>query len=350
MTSNKQSNNTIINQEVSDEFPKKLKEPEKFGFKDTETMTSNKQNNNTPFRAFIMRQLAIVTEGLSGDVSLTARDELDEAIEAHFNNYNQDIRDEVNEDVPRNRKELDYFQEVIDEAVDEFGYELIKGKSYVERMELFVYLEAKRLATETLEAAEEVLLYVKSGQQEQDDRKLVLNKIKAKDRGCDACFRDLMILPEAEHTTETFYVSGEGFENGEVQDDIDALFGINDENNRHKTLAKTMIKDAIDKYHARFGKQIYDKYEYLVKEREEFVRKAKVTDELIAELKKQLKDYHDNSYNGDEMEEKLEEREEQILDELCVGGEFEERYFGIVIEGRREILDALMEFREGLEE
>ena len=48
MTSNKQSNNTIINQEVSDEFPQKLKEPKKFGFKDTQTMTSNKQDNNTP--------------------------------------------------------------------------------------------------------------------------------------------------------------------------------------------------------------------------------------------------------------------------------------------------------------
>ena len=183
MTSNKQSNNTITNLEVSGEFPQKLKEPEKFGFKDTETMTSNKQNNNTPFREFIMRQLAIVTEGLSGDVSLTARDELDEAIEARFNNYNKGIRDEVNEDVPRNRKELDYFQEVIDEAVDEFGYEIIKGKSYVERMELFAYLEAKRLATETLEEAEEVLLYVKSGQQEQDDRNLIINKNKAMDRG-----------------------------------------------------------------------------------------------------------------------------------------------------------------------
>ena len=348
MTSNKQSNNTITNLEVSGEFPQKLKEPEKFGFKDTETMTSNKQNNNTPFRAFIMRQLAIVAGGIVTDDNKLTRDDMDEAVEAHFNNYNQDIRDEVNEDVPRNRKELDYFQEVIDEAVDEFGYDLIKGKSYVERMELFVYLEAKRLATETYEKAFEDEQYVASGQQEQDHRKLIVDKIKDKFRDCDACFGKLFSVPEAEHTTETFYVCGEGFENSEVQYDMDALFGFND--TPHKDLASEIVKEAIDKYHARFGKDIYDKYHYLVKERNELVRKAKGNDELIAELKKQLKDYKDNGYDADEMEEKLEERETEILDELREGGEFDEQYCGIIIEGRRQILDALMEFRIGMEE
>ena len=103
-------------------------------------------------------------------------------------------------------------------------------------------------------------------------------------------------------------------------------------------------------YHARFGQTIYDKYGYLAKEREEFVRRERVGKELIAELKKQLKDYEDNSYNEEQMEEKLEEREEMILDGLCVGGEFDEQYCGIILEGRREILDALMEFRIGMEE
>ncbi len=355
MTSNKQNNNTITNLEVSGEFPQKLKEPEKFGFKDTETMTSNKQDNTmtnnatekewTLYRRFILLQFAkhVPEEGLRMD-----DDDMNQFVDEIFNNYNQDVRDEVENKGEYSKDEMEYYNKVMDEAVDEFGYDLIKGKNHTEKMELFIYLEAKEVCRELYERQLKQDQYVASGQQERDHRNLIICKIKDKFRDCDACFGKLFSVPEAEHTTETFYVGGEGFENGEVQYDMDALFGLND--TPHKDLASEIVKDAIDKYHARFGKDIYDKYHYLVKERNELVRKAKVTDELIAELKKQLKDYHDNSYNGDEMEEKLEEREEEILDGLYVGGEFDEKYCEIILEGRREILDALMEFREGLEE
>jgi len=318
-------------------------------------MTSNKQNNTmtnnatekewTLYRKFILLQFAkhVPEEGLRMD-----DDDMNEFVDKIFNNYNQDVRDEVEAKGEYSKDEMEYYNKVMDEAVDEFGYDLIKGKNHTEKMELFIYLEAKDVCRELYERQLKKDQYVASGQQEQDHRKLIVDKIKDKFRDCDACFRELFSVPEAEHTTETFYVSGEGFENGEVSDDMDALFGIND--TPHKDLANKIVKEAIDKYHARFGKQIYDKYEYLVKEREEFVRKAKVTDELITELKRQLKDYKDNSYDAEEMEEKLEEREREILDELREGGEFDEQYCEIILEGRRQILDALMEFRVGMEE
>jgi len=351
MTSTKQDNNTITNQGVSGEFKKKLKEPEKLGLKDTETMTSTKQDNNmtnnatlkewTLYRKFILNQFAkhVPEEGLRMD-----DDDMDEFVNRVFNNYNQDVRDEVEAKGEYSKDEMEYYNKVMDEAVDEFGYDLIKGKNHTEKMELFIYLEAKRLAEETYEKAFEDEQYVASGQQKQDQRKLIVDEIKRR----DPCFGRLFYVPEAEHTTETFYASGEGFEGHEVQWDMDELF--RDDDTPSRDLADEIVKDAIDKYHARFGKDIYEKYEYLVKERSEFVRKAKCANELTAELKKQLKDYKDNSYNEEEMEEKLQEREEEVLDGLCAGGEFDEKYCDIILEGRREILEALNDFREGLDE
>ena len=78
------SNNTINNNEVSNEFPQKLKEPE------TTTSMSIKMNKNENktqmplFAQFITEQFKLIVPATP--------DQLEEFIEYHFNNYNGDIR------------------------------------------------------------------------------------------------------------------------------------------------------------------------------------------------------------------------------------------------------------------
>jgi len=338
------SNNTIINNEVSNEFPQKLKEPE------TTTSMSIKMNKNDNksqmplFSKFITEQFHKVVP--------CDEDELEAFIEEHFNNYNDDIRTMINAKEQYSKEETQHFNNVIDEAVDEFGYDLIKGKDFTERMELFVYLEAKEQGRKLIAIKE----LKQSGATAEEIRNHIIKLIVDKHRGCDAVFRDLFAIPAAKHSPATFYVSGEGFENGEVSDDMDALFGITDTD--HKETATCIVKLAIAEHHARFGKSQHDNYLFLEVEREEMFRQLAIRDKEIADLKKKLeekemlvrkqdkqiaflhkklKDYQDNSYNEEQMDEKLEEKEQQVLDGLYCGGEFDETFCEIINEGRGEV-------------
>ena len=332
MTSIK-SNNTIINNEVSTEFPQKLKEPE------TTTSMSIKMNKNDNksqmplFSKFITEQFHKVVP--------CDEDELEAFIEEHFNNYNDDIRTMINAKEQYSKEETEHFNNVIDEAVDDFGYELIKGKNFVERMELFIYLEAKEQGRKLIAIHEHNRLELGSAfshappATEEEINNYIIKLIVDKHRGCDAVFRDLFAIPAAKHSPATFYVSGEGFENDEVSDDMDALFGITE--TTHKDRATAIVKEAIAKHHARFGKSQHDNYLFLEVEREEMFRQLAIRDKEIADLKKKLKDYEDNSYNEEQMDEKLEEKEEEVLEGLYCGGEFDEKYCEIINEGRGEV-------------
>jgi len=322
------SNNTIINNEVSNDFNKKLKEPE------TSKSMSIKMNNNDNksqmplFSQFITDQFKLI-------VPVTP-DELEAFIEEHFNNYNDDIRTMIKNKEQYSKEETEYFNNVIDEAVDEFGYDLIKGKNFVERMELFVYLEAKEQGRKLIAIHEHnILMPEPPDATEEEIRNHIIKLIVDKHRGHEAVFRDLFAIPAAKHSPATFYVSGEGFENGEVSDDMDALFGITD--TKHKDTATLIVKEAIEKHHARFGKSQHDNYLFLEVEREELLRQLRSRDKQIAFLHKKLKDYEDNSYNEEQMEEKLEEKEKQVLDGLYCGGEFDETFREIINEGRGEV-------------
>ena len=321
------SNNTIINNEVSNEFPQKLKEPE------TTTSMSIKMNKNDNksqmplFSQFITEQFHKVVP--------CDEDELEAFIEEHFNNYNDDIRTMINAKEQYSKEETQHFNNVIDEAVDEFGYDLIKGKDFTERMELFVYLEAKEQGRKLIAIKE----LKQSGATAEEIRNHIIKLIVDKHRGCDAVFRDLFAIPAAKHSPATFYVSGEGFENGEVSDDMDALFGITDTD--HKETATCIVKLAIAEHHARFGKSQHDNYLFLEVEREEMFRQLANRDKQIAFLHKKLKDYQDNSYNEEQMDEKLEEKEQQVLEGLYCGGEFDEKYCELIDEGKSEVYDNL---------
>ena len=316
-------------------------------------MTNNNDNKSmtTLFGKFITEQFKFIVPATP--------EELEAFIEEHFNSdYNLHIQNELADKGQYSKEEMEYINKVIDEAVDELGYDLVKGKSFNERMELFIYLEAKRIGNDLIELChtQSEVWIMPTKATDEEKRNFIVDKIVNKYRGCDAVFRDLFAIPIAKHSPATFYVSGEGFENHEVQDDMDALFGIND--NQHKTRAGVIVKEAIDKHQARFGKSQHDNYLFLEVEREEVFRQIGVRDKtiaeltrtsdcdakMIAELKKQLKDYKDNGYDEEELQEQLQAKEEEVLDGVCCGGEWSDKWQEIVDEGRCDVLREIKEW------
>ena len=336
MTSNT-SNNTIINNEVSKPILKKLKEPYS-----TTSMSNNKMNatsndntmtNNATeparqlYRKFILNQFALnVPEGgLRMD-----EDDMDEFTNRIFNNYNQDVRDEVQSKEQYSKEEMEYYNKVMDEAIDEFGYDLIKGKNHTEKMELFIYLEAKQICMELYERQLKIDAPPTAEEQQkhkEDQKELIIQYIVDKHRDVDACFRELFIT--------LFNINPMRFDENEVSDDIDGLFGKNE--NPFKDAATIVINDAIKKHYERFGKTVCSQHEYLIKERKELFRKRDGDARIIAELTKQLNEYKENGCNEEELEEKLEEKEQEVLDGLYSGGEFDEKYYEIIKEGKDEV-------------
>ena len=331
------NNNTIINNEVSKPILKKLKEP----YSST-SMSNNKMNatsndntmtNNatlpewTLYRKFILNQFAknVPDEGLRMD-----EDDMDEFTNRIFNNYNQDVRDEVQSKEQYTKDEMEYYNKVMDEAIDEFGYELIKGKNHTEKMELFIYLEAKKICVELYERQLKIDAPPTAEEQQkhkEDQKKLIIQYIVDKHRDVDACFRELFIT--------LFNINPMRFDENEVSDDIDGLFGKNE--NPFKDAARIVINDAIKKHYERFGKTVCSQHEYLIKERKELFRKRDGDARIIAELKKQLDDYKENGCNEEELLEQLQEKEQEVLDGMYSGGEYDDKYYEILKEGKDEV-------------
>jgi hypothetical protein len=331
------NNNTIINNEVSKPILKKLKEP------NCSTSMSNKMNkatsndntmtNNatlpewTLYRKFILYQFAknVPDEGLRMN-----EDDMDEFVNRIFNTYNQDVRDEVQAKEEYTKEEMEHYNNVMDEAMDEFGYELIKGKNHTEKMELFIYLEAKKICVELYERQLKIEAPPTAEEQQkhkEDQKKLIIQYIVDKHRDVDACFRELFIT--------LFNINPMRFDENEVSDDIDGLFGKNE--NPFKDAATIVINDAIKKHYERFGKTVCSQHEYLIKERKELIRKRDCDARIIAELTDQLNDYKENGCNEEEMEEKLQEKEQEVLEGLYSGGEFDEKYYEIIKQGKEEV-------------
>tara|TARA_R110001592_G_scaffold46459_3_gene147908 strand:+ start:143 stop:1171 length:1029 start_codon:yes stop_codon:yes gene_type:complete len=68
-----------------------------------------------------------------------------------FNNYNPEVRMAVEAKEVWTTDEFGQFNTVLAEAVDEFGYDLIKDKDFIQRIELYVYLQAKEMGIELAE-------------------------------------------------------------------------------------------------------------------------------------------------------------------------------------------------------
>ena len=331
------NNNTIINNEVSTELLQKLKEPycstSMSNNKMNATSNDNTMTNNatlpewTLYRKFILNQFAlnVPEEGLSMD-----EDDMEEFTNRIFNTYNQDVRDEVQSKEEYTKDEMEYYEKVMDEAMDEFGYELIKGKNHTEKMELFIYLEAKKICMELYERQLKIQAPPTEEEQQkhkEDQKKLIIQYIVDKHRDVDACFRELFIT--------LFNINPMRFDENEVSDDIDGLFGKNE--NPFKDAARIVINDAIKKHYERFGKTVCSQHEYMLKERKELIRKRDCDARIIAELTDQLNDYKENGCNEEELLEQLQEKEQEVLDGMYSGGEFDDKYFEIIKEGKDEV-------------
>ena len=77
------------------------------------------------------------------------------------------------------------------------------------------------------------------------------------------------------------------------------------------------------------------------KEIGELIRKRAIDAQIIALLKEQLKDYKQNGANAEELDEMLQAREEEVLDSLYDGGEFDEEYHKIIDIGREQFFEEL---------
>jgi hypothetical protein len=260
-----------------------------------------------------------------------------------FNTYNQDVRDEVQSKEEYTKEEMEHYNNVMDEAMEEFGYELIKGKNHTEKMELFIYLEAKKICMELYERQLKIQAPPTEEEQQkhkEDQKKLIIQYIVDKHRDVDACFRELFIT--------LFNINPMRFDENEVSDDIDGLFGKNE--NPFKDAARIVINDAIKKHYERFGKTVCSQHEYMLKERKELIRKRDCDARIIAELKNQLNDYKENGCNEEELLEQLNQKEEEVLSELYAGGEFDEKYYEILNEGKGEVYYELGRWTERAKE
>jgi len=88
-------------------------------------MTNNNDNKSmtTLFGNFITEQFKFIVPATP--------EELEAFIEEHFNSENNlHIQNELEGKGEYSKEEMEYINKVIDEAVDEFGYDLVKGKSF----------------------------------------------------------------------------------------------------------------------------------------------------------------------------------------------------------------------------
>ena len=73
-------------------------------------------------------------------------------VESVYNTYKQDIRDAICKKDTYSQRELKYYNTIMAEAIGDFGFQNILGeKDLTEQMEVYIYLEAKRLLTELRE-------------------------------------------------------------------------------------------------------------------------------------------------------------------------------------------------------
>ena len=94
-------------------------------------------------------------------------------VESVYNTYNQDIRDAIFKKDTYSQRELKYFNEIMSEAVGDFGFSnILAEKDFTQQMELFIYLEAKRLL---LEMREEWIYTRDTHLQKKNDRKNATN-------------------------------------------------------------------------------------------------------------------------------------------------------------------------------
>ena len=303
MASNKQ-NDTNTNQGVSGGLNKKLKSPEASGFYGIQTMASNE---NTLFRKLIIEELLLaVPDDEETILSELSSEQVEEIVENTFNNYNQTIMDAIKAKTNWTTDDLNCVQEVIDEAVDEFGYDLIKDKDLTQRLELFIYLEARRIAAEVFKTA----AAAKVTNANTDE----VTELKKK-------------LADAEKK-----IAALKKENIELEEDIVCEMR---PNGKYEDLYNEVVERTLDEFCD--GGELSDQYDKLVGElREEW------TCEILDEL-------HEGGDHHEKYQEIVDEVREEFREELTKELRAEMRPEDNILEGRRQVLDALNEWREAQE-
>ena len=110
-------------------------------------MVNKAKNSNVLFHELIITQAQLNDETLLSFDSDETDEVYEDYFESIFNNYNDDIRNEIAKKESYSVEELKHFTSVIREATDEFGTELLGEKNLQEQLELYVYFEAKNILT-----------------------------------------------------------------------------------------------------------------------------------------------------------------------------------------------------------
>jgi len=131
------------------------------------TMTNNDNNENAMTTLFGDLILKLFRENGAykihdfGDATVEIIEVMTEEV---FNNNNSVIRLAIEAKEVWTTDEVGQFNTVLAEAVEEFGYDLIKDKDFIQRIELYVYLQAKEMGIELVEE-----LKTKQEEEEQEE-------------------------------------------------------------------------------------------------------------------------------------------------------------------------------------
>lgn len=265
-------------------------------------------NENTLFRKLIIEELLLaVPDDEETILSELSSEQVEEIVEDTFNSYNQNINDAIKAKTNWTTEELNSVQEVIDEAVDEFGYDLIKDKDLTQRLELFIYLEARRIAAEVFKTA----AAAKVKKQDTDEVAELKKKLEVAEKRIAALRK----------------------ENIELEEDIVCEIR---PHGKYEELYDEIVERTLDEFCD--GGELSDQYDKLVGElREEW------TCEILDEL-------HEGGDHHEKYQEIVDEVREEFREELTKELRAEMRPEDNILEGRRQVLDALNEWREAQEE
>ena len=115
-------------------------------------MVKKAKNSNVLFHELIITQAQLNDETLLSFDSDETDEVYQDYIEPIFNNYNDDIRNEIAKKENYSVEELNHFNCVLREATDSVfganhGSDILEDKNFHQQIELYIYLEAKNILT-----------------------------------------------------------------------------------------------------------------------------------------------------------------------------------------------------------
>ena len=112
---------------------------------------NNKENMHPLFGCLILKLFREHGAYNTYDGECATEEIINDIAEDVFNNNNSVIRLAIEAKKVWTTDEVCQFNTVLSECVDEFGYDMIKDKDFVQRIELYVYLQAKEMGNKLVE-------------------------------------------------------------------------------------------------------------------------------------------------------------------------------------------------------